>query len=161
MVKGWGELKGKVAGIEKQVRPNGGGSLMDAVTRIEVSSLEHGEAIAEVRAMVRAQNDMADDGAFQCTPGGSNTFVNLTYARMLGVGKADLLGNQWKNYVHPDDAVAFLAANNAALSEHRPFFGRTRMVRSDGEVVTVDVTIYPDPERPPAHRWFGKIREVE
>lgn len=160
------EVATAVVGIEKQVRPNGGGSLMDAVTRIEVSSQSHGCAIEEVRAsitsidaIVRAQSDLAVDGSFECDPSGSNTWVNITYARMLGVGRFDLMGTSWKNYVHPDDA-GFLAANAAALAEHRSFNGRCRMVRSDGDIVTVDVTIIPYPERPPAKRWFGKVRLV-
>lgn len=160
MVLAWPTLQDEVAGISKQVRPNGGGSLMDAVTRTESAVQRHGSALQEVRGLLRAQSDMADDGAFQCTPDGRNTFVNLTYARMLGVGKADLLGNQWKNYIAKEDAAAFLAANAAALSEHRPFSGRCFMVRSDGDRVQVDVTMQPDPEQPPATRWFGKIREV-
>lgn len=161
------KLAAAVGGIEKQVRPNGGGSLMDAVTRIETCSLQHGAAIEEVRAsitsidaIVRAQSDLAVDGSFECDPTGANTWVNMTYARMLGVGRLDLLGNAWKNYVSPEDRPVFLPANAAALAEHRTFSGRCRMVRSDGDIIEVDVTIIPFPERPPAKRWFGKIRLV-
>lgn len=156
-----------VQGIEKQVRPNGGGSLMDAVNRIEGSAKQHGLAIEEIRcsitsidAIVRAQSDLAVDGSFECSPDGANTWVNMTYARMIGVGRMDLMGNAWKNYIHPDDRDFFLPANAAALAEHRPFNGRCRMSRSDGETITVDVTIIPFPERPPAKRWFGKVRLV-
>lgn len=160
MLEGWPAHCSAVARISKEVSPNGGGSLADAVRRTEASMREQGEVLQEVRGVLRTQSDLSDDGQFQCTPLGSNTFVNLTYARMLGVGKADLLGNQWKNYIAPQDADRFLAANAAALAEHRPFNGRCNMVRSDGDLVLVDVTMYPDPERPPAQRWFGKIREV-
>lgn len=161
------KLATAVCGIEKQVRPNGGGSLMDAVTRIEARGQEHGTAIEEIRssitsidAIVRAQSDLAVDGSFECDPTGANTWVNITYARMLGVGRIDLLGNAWKNYVSPEDQSVFLTANAAALAEHRSFNGRCRMVRSDGDVIEVDVTIIPFPERPPAKRWFGKVRLV-
>ena len=167
MVVGFPDLQRVVTGIEKQVRPNGGGSLMDAVNRIEASGKTHAEAISDIRAslvsidaMVRAQSDLGSEGAFACDPEGRNDWVNQAYARMLGVGRADLIGSQWKNYIHPDDAVAFLAANAAALREHRMFSGRCRMVRSDGEEIEVDVTIIPYPERPPAKRWFGKVRFV-
>ena len=165
MLTGFPDLQRVVAGVEKQVRPNGGGSLMDAVCRIEASSKTHGEAISDIRAslvsidaMVRAQSDLGSEGAFACDPEGRNDWVNQAYARMLGVGRADLLGNQWKNYIHPDDAGAFLAANASALHEHRMFSGRCRMVRSDGDDIEVDVTIIPYPDRPPAKRWFGKVR---
>lgn len=157
MVKGWGHMHDTVGAIAEEVR----GPLTESQRRTEVAVREQGVALNEMRAILRAQSDLSDDGAFQCTPTGSNTLVNLAYARMIGVGKADLLGNQWKNYIAPQDAAAFLAANAAALAEHRPFNGRCHMVRSDGDLVLVDVTMYPDPERPPAERWFGKIREAK
>lgn len=161
MLSGFAALQHQVAGISKEVRPNGGGSLADAVRRTEASMVEQGDVLQEVRGVLRTQSDLSDDGQFQCTPTGSNTFVNLTYARLLGVGKADLIGAQWKNFIAKEDAPRFLAANAAALAEHRPFSDRCTMVRSDGDRVLVDVTMYPDPERPPAQRWFGRIREVK
>lgn len=161
MLTGWEEHREAVARISKEVSPNGGGSLADAVRRTEAAMQDQGEVLQEVRGVLRTQSDLSDDGQFQCTPAGSNTFVNLTYARLLGVGKADLIGNAWKNYIAPEDAARFLAANAAALAEHRPFNDRCHMVRSDGDRVLVDVTMYPDPERPPAERWFGRIREVK
>lgn len=160
MLAGWEDHRKAVASISKEVSPNGGGSLADAVRRTEAAMQDQGEVLGEVRGVLRTQSDLSDDGQFQCTPAGSNTFVNLTYARLLGVGKADLIGNQWKNYIAPEDAPRFLAANALALAEHRPFNDRCHMVRSDGDRVLVDVTMYPDPERPPAERWFGRIREV-
>jgi PAS domain S-box-containing protein len=156
-----------VGGIEKQVRPNGGGSLMDAVTRIERDGQSHGRDLQQLRtsvegidAIVRAQGDLAAEGTFVCDPDGSNTAVNLTYARMLGVGRDDLRGNRWKGYIHPDDSVDFLRKNAQALADHRMFSGRCRMVRSDGDVISVDVTIIPEPETPPARAWYGKVRLV-
>lgn len=160
MIAGWPEHCRTVACISKEVSPDGGGSLADAVRRTETSLRDMGDAVGEIRGVLRTQSDMSDDGEFQCTPAGINTFVNLPYARLLGVGTDDLLGNQWKNFIAPEEATAFLAANAAALAEHRPFNGRCYMVRSDGDRVLVDVTMYPDPKRPPAQRWFGKIREV-
>lgn len=117
-------------------------------------------SVGLLQAMVRAQSDLATEGSFECDPRGSNEMVNRTYARLLGVGQQDLLGNRWKDYIHPDDAVMFLEANAKALAEHRVFHKRVRMVRSDGDVITVDVTILPHPETPPATRWFGKVSLV-
>lgn len=158
------DLADSLALINKQLYPNGGGSLMDAVTRIERG---HGAAIEEIRtsvsgieAIVRAQSDLAIDGSFECDPNGANTWVNMTYARMLGVGRMDLLGLAWRNYIHSEDRAAFLAANASALAEHRSFNGRCRLVRSDNDIITVDVAIIPYPDRPPAKRWFGKLRLV-
>lgn len=116
------------------------------------------DQVGMLSAMVRAQSDLATDGSFECDPQGRNEMANRTYARLLGVGQGDLLGNRWKDFIHPDDAVAFLEANARALAEHRVFHKRVRMVRSDGDVISVDVTIIPHPETPPAVRWFGKVR---
>lgn len=160
MLAAWPEHCRSVECISKEVSPNGGGSLADAVRRTESSLRDMGDTVGEIRGVLRTQSDLSDDGQFQCEPSGRNTFVNLTYARMLGVGKADLMGAQWKNYIAPEDRDRFLAANMTALEEHRPFNDRCRMIRSDGDPIEVEVTMYPDPERPPAQRWFGRIREV-
>jgi PAS domain S-box-containing protein len=128
-------------------------ALLDAVASIQGQ-------LGLLQAMVRAQSDLATEGSFECDPQGRNEMVNRTYARLLGVGQGDLLGLRWKDFIHPDDAVAFLEANAKSLAEHRLFHKRVRMVRSDGDVITVDVTILPHPETPPATRWFGKITLV-
>lgn len=129
------------------------GKVRDAVSGIQGQ-------LGLLQAMVRAQSDLATEGSFECDPQGRNEMVNRTYGRLLGVGQGDLLGLRWKDFIHPDDAVAFLEANAKALAEHRLFHKRVRMVRSDGDVITVDVTIIPHPENPPATRWFGKITLV-
>jgi len=161
MATSWKDVQGTVAAIAKEVQPNGGGSLADAVRRTESAMREHGAALQEVRGILRVQADFSEDGAFQCNPAGSFSFVNLPLARLLGVGKDELKEHRWKNFISPQDVARFLTEMGAALAEHRPFNGRCRMVRSDGDLIEVDVTMYPDPERPPAERWFGKIREVQ
>jgi PAS domain S-box-containing protein len=161
MLASYSETRGTVTAILKEVQPNGGGSLADAVRRTEALAQQHGSALEEVRGILRAQSDLSDDGAFQCTPAGSFTFVNLTIARLLGVGKEDLKGNLWKNYLAPADAMRFLAALAAVLGEHRPMVDEPcQMQRPDGTVVKTEWTVYPDPERPPAQRWFGRVRVV-
>ncbi|NLA66813.1 MAG: PAS domain-containing protein [Gammaproteobacteria bacterium] len=158
-------LQASMRAIECQVHPNGGGSLRDAVSRIEGAVASHGQAIEDMRAsvhgidaMVRSHADLATDGSFECDGAGSIKWVNATFARILGVGRMDIEDTRWKNFIHYEDRAAFLAQLAAALREHRPFSAPTRMVRSDGDTVEVDFTVIPYPHRPPAKRWYGKVR---
>lgn len=158
-------LQQSLRSIECQVNPNGGGSLRDAVSRIEGAVDSHGAAIHEMQesvygidAMVRSSADLATDGSFEVNGAGEIKWVNATMARMLGVGRMDLEDTRWKNFIHFEDRTTFLAQLATAQSEHRPFNAPLRMVRSDGDTVEVDFTLIPHPHRPPAKRWYGKVR---
>lgn len=99
-------------------------------------------------------------GMFECDETGANISANRTYARWLGVGKADLLGWTWINYVHRDDVQRVRAEWDLAMHEHRPYQSQYRMVAADGEVFHVDVSATPIPESPPAQRWIGVVRKA-
>lgn len=110
---------------------------------------------------VRARGDANDDtGEFECAQSGENTYVNQTYARWLGVGKVELLGWGWINFIHPEDRERVRREWDSCRSEHRVYRMRHRMVTADREVFEVEVTATPIPEAPPAQRWIGVIRRV-
>lgn len=110
---------------------------------------------------VRAQGDTDIERAqFEADATGANTYVNLTYARWLGVGKAELGGWGWVNFVHPDDRLRVRREWDACRMEHRVYNIRYRMLDADGEAFEVDALATPIPESPPAKRWLGVIRKV-
>lgn len=165
MIESFQGLRDSMTAIQKQVSSNGGGSLLDAVNRTEASVTEQRSDIASLKAsaasievIVRSQSDLATEGMFECDAHGHFTFVNLALARMLGVGRNDLLDLRWKNYIEAGSADTFERQVRISLTEHRMLSARVLWTRPDGDVVSTDVTMLPHPEMPPASRWFGKVR---
>lgn len=110
---------------------------------------------------MRARADINIEAAeFECDSTGACTYANRTYARWLGVGKADLIGWNWINYLHPDDRIAVRHEWDACRQEHRIFSKRYRLVDDDGEEILVDTLVTPIPDAPPAKQWLGMMRRV-
>lgn len=155
------KLQKDVAGIHYFVSPNGGGSLMDSTRRIEVNVSALGDQLNMLSETMRAENDTDEDLArFYCDAAGANTYVNQTYARWIGVGKAELLGWAFLNIIHPDDVPRVRAHWEQCRVENRQYRMVHRMIASNGDVFTVSVTATPIPENSPARRWVGSAKKV-
>lgn len=129
-------------------------ALKDAIDVVE-------KAVHLMTMHIRAQGDTdIERGQFETDESGANTYVNLTYARWLGVGKAELLGWGWVNFVHPDDRIRVRGEWDACRAEHRVYNIRFRMLDPGGDAFPVDVLATPIPDSPPAKRWLGVIRKV-
>lgn len=111
--------------------------------------------------MVRARGDINIESAeFECDVAGAHTYVNLTYARWLGVGKSELMDWGFINFIHDEDRIRVRREWELSRAEHRIFNQRYRVVSSDKEVITVDTLITPIPESPPTKHWIGVMRRV-
>lgn len=151
-----------VKGIRYYVGPNGGGSLMDGMRRTEASVATLAEQFDLMLQTMRAENDTDEDiGRFHCNQEGENTYVNQLYARWLGVGKAELLGWNYLNFVHPNDINRVRQHWEQCRDEHRQYRIRHAMVSSMGVTINVEVIATPIPEKSPAKRWIGAIRRIE
>lgn len=155
------ELQSDVRGIRYFVSPNGGGSLMDSVKRMEgVIDLLAGKLELLTETAI-AEHDTDDAIArFHCAPSGENVYVNQTYARWLGVGKNELLGWNFLNIIHVEDVARVQSHWAQCRAEHRQYRQTHRVVASNGEVITLAVTLSPIPETGPAIRWIGYARKV-
>lgn len=131
---------------------------------VEASRQEIGgltQQVGMMNLMMRARGDInIEAGEFECGVDGSNTYVNQTYARWIGVGKSELLGWGWVNFVHPDDRDGVRREWDLCRTEHRVYNRRHRIVDSDGLVILVDTLATPIPDAPPAKQWIGVMRRV-
>ena len=156
------ELKADVKGICYYVAPNGGGSLMDSVKRTETAVGTLTERVDLMTQTIWAENDSDDEiGRFHCNAAGENTYVNRLYARWLGVGKPELMGWNYLNFVHSNDVDRVRRHWEACRSEHRQYRIRCHMVAVNGEIIEVEVTATPIPESAPIKRWIGSIRRLD
>ena len=115
--------------------------------------------LADLHLEMKARADLNIDAAeFTCDHDGSVTNVNQTFARWLGVGKQELLGWGWINYVAVEDRARVRAEWQACLQEHRVFNIRYKLLEADGDVFDVHTVASPVPDAPPARQWVGVIR---
>lgn len=156
------ELKAAVRGIRYYVAPNGGGSLMDSVKRTEAAVGTLTEQVDLMAQTMWAENDSdAELGRFHCNAAGENTYVNQLFARWLGVGKSELMGWNYLNFVHSNDVDRVRRHWETCRSEHRRYHIRHHMVAADGEIIEVEVIATPIPESAPIKRWIGSIRRLD
>lgn len=156
------ELEGDVKGICYYVASNGGGSLMDSIRRTEAAVSTLSEQFDLMTQTMWVENDSDPDiGRFHCNSHGENTYVNQLYARWLGVGKAELMGWNWLNFIHTDDTDRVSHHWDLCRAEHRQFRTRHHMVAADGELIEVEMVATPIPEIAPAKRWIGAIRRLD
>lgn len=117
--------------------------------------------IGLIALQMRARGDInIESGEFECDSDGACTYANRTYARWLGVGKQDLLGWGWVNYIHPDDRTKVRQEWDLCRYEHRVFSMRYRIVGADGDEFVVETIATPIPDLAPAKQWMGLIRRV-
>lgn len=117
--------------------------------------------VSVLAMQMRARGDINIEAAeFEADATGAVTYVNLTYARWLGVGKGELLGWGWVNFLHPEDRNRVRFEWDECRKQHRVFNLRYRIVSIDNETITVDALITPIPEAPPARSWIGVMRRV-
>ena len=155
-------LKKDVDTIRKHVLPNSGSSLSDAVARAEGSIQRVSEQLSLMSETMMAEND-ADDvvGRFYSDPEGGNTYVNQLYARWMGVGKAELMGWNFLNFIHPEDVDQVRSHWQLCRTENRQYRNIHRMVTAIGDTIRVKVVATPVPENSPILRWVGVMWRLE
>lgn len=155
-------LQETVKGIVYYVGPNGGGSLMDSALRTEKLVNLLADQVEMIVQTTVAENDADEDLArFHRDAAGGNTYVNRLYARWIGVGKSELLGWNYVNYIHPDDIDRVRKAWEQCRTEHRQYRIHYRLVPVTGEPFAVEVIATPIPDSAPAKRWIGSIRRLD
>lgn len=155
------KIEAQVSETLREVKPNGGESLRDAVVRIERTQRDMSDRMAIKDEEGRALSDSDPRVArFTCSPEGLNTFVSETYCRWLNVSHSDLLGWGFLSFIHPDDRDDVREDWSEARREGRMFQRTYRMVPTAGDEFTVGVVIRPVQLRGAVQHWIGILRRV-
>lgn len=120
--------------IAAEFRPNGGGSMKDALNRIETRQL------IEVQVRKALNND-AIYGIWESDAEGKCTYVNRTYQRIVGLNHDDLLGWGWINIVHTDDRAKLAQDWEQTLKQEREWHAEFRVVRPSDETTTPVISV--------------------
>jgi two-component system, chemotaxis family, CheB/CheR fusion protein len=94
--------------------------------------LEAEAALRESEERFRTLADNAPALIWITSPTGCE-FVNREYLEFLGVGEAEVLGDKWTKFVHPEDYEGYVNAFLETASSRARFEGEFRFRRRDGE----------------------------
>lgn len=107
-------LKKDVAEILEHVGPNGGKSIKDQVTRIE---LQLTEAVARLSAI----DDDSSTPGFEVDVSSRIIHVNKALTDLLECSAEELIGREWLNLVRRDARIHVISEFQHALNEERSF----------------------------------------
>jgi PAS domain S-box-containing protein len=122
--------------IAYQLKPNGGSSLHDKISRIEAELLRENA--------VRRQQICATGLAFwESDSAGKVVFASAALGELIGTSTEDILGNGWVTNLHPEDREQVFAEWEAAVQQKRAFFSTYRFLHRDGQSVLVQGRSHP------------------
>lgn len=133
----------KVDKLAGEFQRNGGGSLRDAIDRIETATLKQDERQKILLGIVPF-------GITETTPDGKLIFANRTYLRWTEREEREVFGDGWINVIHPEDRDRVIEEWELACSQRRAYEGHYRMISLSGATFPVycrALPMYADPLR--------------
>lgn len=124
--------------IEKEFRPNGGGSMRDALTRLE-------RDVERIYAIKRVMIDLSDASAFETDAAGHCVWASVNYMELVERPWSDIKGDGWTIVIHQDDREKVFAEWAKAVSRGGRFEMAYRYVTRTGRAIPVQVIAVPIP----------------
>lgn len=114
------KLDVRLSAVEKEMKPNGGGSMKDQLRLI--------------KAEMDANNWLLGRPTFRTTSSGINVYVNESYCNLCGCGSDELMKLGWKNFVQDQDqGDEFYERWILAAKTLSQFVGKLKMQTTAGE----------------------------
>lgn len=157
MVDRMARLETTLDKVYKEVMPNGGSSMRDAMTRTET-------AITVLINTTRAQwNGMGMFGSFEAHADGNYAYVNNQLQHWVNRSEHEFLGYGWVNSIAPGDRDRVRAEWESCLDDVRDFCLEFAMRRADGHEFPVVCTASPVTEYAggPVVKWVGVVRRSD
>lgn len=130
------EVLGGIRAIKHELLPNGGGSLRDAVDRIEARII-----LTEQRARLLSTDSPL--GVFETNLAGQYIHVNRTLTRWTGRAKEEMLGSGWLNAISPKCRNTMFLEWEQAIEQAREFNHDYFMRNAEGEEFIVHCAAFP------------------
>ena len=124
--------------IEAEFRPNGGGSLKDAITRLAAD-------VERIYTIKRVMIDLSDSAAFETDAAGDCVWASAGYMALVERPWADIRGDGWTIVIHQDDRDKVFAEWAKAIDRHGRFEMAFRYVTRTGRSVGIQVIAVPIP----------------
>jgi len=140
----------------KEVKPNGGSSLRDAIDRTARKIDELGDSIVRIDVRHQTRWKMAAGVAgWESDSNGRCTAANSELCELLKMGEGEILGSNWKNFIHPDDANRVFSEWARVVSEGADFNLTARYIASDGATVPVRLKAHSMASNGRVLGWIG------
>ena len=102
------------------------------------------EALRQSEERYRTILEEMQDDYFEVDLAGNYTFVNEANARQLGYSKEELMGMNYRVYIHPDDVENVYKTFNQVYREGQPIRACTfKIVRKDGSTGLGELSVFP------------------
>ncbi|HEY4187235.1 MAG TPA: PAS domain S-box protein [Polyangia bacterium] len=118
------------------------------------------EATRLEQARFRALVENSADGIALSTGDGTFLYVSPAAARMLGRPASEVIGTNFRDYVHPDDVSIALDQRRRLLEGRQASPTVRRLLRPDGSVRWVEVTATNRIDDPAIGAIVGNIRDI-
>ena len=104
--------------------------------------------------------ESAPDGVVSVDRRGTITSVNPAFEAMAGMPGARVVGNHFRKFLHPDDAVEMEAGFEGALSVDTPTLARVRVLNGGGLYFHAELTVARLREGEEVVGLFGIFRDI-
>lgn len=122
--------------IKHQLVPNGGGSIRDAIDRIEARQIIHEQR----HKMLHMDSPFA---IFETDAEGNSIHVNRTYCRWTGRSAEELQGNGWFNILAPESRSAVFKEWETSTDQIREFSMEYTIIAIAGARIPVRCNAFP------------------
>ena len=118
--------------LEYELSPNGGNSLKDHVKK-------YGQQVSRIEGIVLAILSSSDKGVWISDESGNSIWLSDFFDKRLGWSITDMLGNGWKNVVHPDDREAVSREFLNSIKDQRTFIMDYRYINKNDNSIVMKV----------------------
>jgi PAS domain S-box-containing protein len=91
------------------------------------------EALRESEKRFRTMADGSPSPIWVTDAEGERIFANRQYREYFGISEQEVERGEWKPFLHPEDAPAYVRCFVSSLQERRPFSAEARVRRADGQ----------------------------
>ena len=144
----------KVEPIIKEITPNGGGSMKDALKRLESGQEHISDKVSAVGEKVDYATDIATENAgrlatvtanlmaayYEMDALGNVVQVNDSYLELYEITEAEALGGaEWRRHISPEDLSIIDATGNQAIVNERDWYCSFTVIREGIHIPVVAV----------------------
>ena len=151
----------QVNALMKEVRPNGGSSLRDAIDRASSKVDRLSLAVDELSATHYVRWKMAyGEASWHSDASGKCTAANHLLCDMVDANETDLIGNNWKNMIHPDEQRRVFSEWGRVVLEGAQFNIQTKYMSMNGDVIPVRLKANPIVCHDKVVGWIGTAHRI-
>lgn len=118
--------------IDYELNPNGGKSLKDEVKK-------YGQQVSRIEGIVLAILSSSDKGVWISDEAGNCIWLSGWFDKKLAWNVSDMIGNGWKNVIHPNDRDKVYKEFAESVKDGRDFIMDYTYIHKDDNKITIKI----------------------